>query len=193
MCILLSQLIHPSPFRSFSFTIVQGPRYYLNIPGSSGTLFLLLPSRFILLLFSFSFRYINTRILYSSENLQPPERIVAPFSVWPLGNRAPCPTCTLSPSSFWDQTQTLAVSTRWGRCLEFYLYLKSEQGHRQTRSNPDGCGISLLHLTSLSTSFSLLFFLYVQPVYIQVVPATEPSSLFFVLSLTLSPSPADHL
>lgn len=93
------------------------------------------------------------------------------------------------------------MSTRRGRCLEFYPYLKSEQGHRRTRSNPDGCGISLLH-----SRFALFLLLPLvlpppTPVYIQVVWYQQPSlylcfsvlSLFFPFPLTISKRPFPFL
>lgn len=72
-------------------------------------LFLLLPSRLFPFYFaSLSDKYSHT--LLAGENLQPPERIVAPFSVRSLDGRALRPTCT--PSRHHSGIQALAVSTQ---------------------------------------------------------------------------------
>lgn len=148
--------------------------------------YLLVYSSFFLASLSDTYKHSHTH--YSNENLQPPERIVAPFSVWPLGNRAPCFTCTLSrhhPEIRYRHCRYAEVDASNSMCI-----WNPNKGAGRLSIGPDGCGISLLRLTLLSFSFSLLFFLRT-PVYTQVVPATKPFSLFPVLSLF--PFPADHV
>lgn len=78
--------------------------------------------------------------------------------------------------------------------LNFICIGNPNKGTDGLSIGPDSRGISLLHLTSLAVfSLFLLVILYIHTsVYIQVVPATKPFSLFFVLSLSFS-LPTGHL
>lgn len=175
--------------RSQSYGVRNITWTFLGVPAHSSFSYLLVYSPFISPLFQI---HKHSHTLLASENLQPPERIVAPFSVRPSDNRALRPTCTLSRHHSGIRHRHWPCRHSRRRCLEFYLYLKYEQGHRQTRSNPDGCGISLLHLTSPSSPSC--FFFYVHPcMYIQVVPANQTFfSVLHPLALFL-PFPADRL
>lgn len=153
---------------------------FLRVPACSSFSYL----SFILLSFSFSFRYINTRILYG-ENLRPPKRIVAPFSVWPLAVLPVLRCLVIIPGS---DTDIGCVDT-----LRKMPWILSVFEIRTRTDSIESWWLrripSTSHFALSLLSFSRLFILYVHPCIYKYYQ--RPSLL--LCSLTLFPTPADHL
>lgn len=86
------------------------------------------------------------------------------------------------------------MSICWGRCLEFYVYLKSEQGRRQTFDR----SWWLRHIPSTSHFALFLFLPLVLPTYARVYTSSTSNQAFFsvpcslALSLSRWPCLTDH-
>lgn len=148
---------------------------FLGVPARSSFSYL----SFILLSFSFSFRYINTRILYG-ENLRPPKRIVAPFSVWPLAVLPVHRCLVIIPGS---DTDIGCVDTP--RKMPWILSVFEIR----TRTPADPIESwwlrripSTSHFVLSLLSFSRLFILYVHPCIYK--STTSDQAFFSVLSLS---------